>query len=147
MRAEIPAPQPFRKSGVQNTFKQKLAVSYPTHLVSTGQSSIRPRYGPGFRRSSLKIQRLVAHLEVGLPPLENLSEATGPYGRSLLSSSLGPDTLQHWLSHEGHLILRENHSCTKSLIPWKSPDLYQLGVELGSASRRKVVVTDASKTG
>lgn len=52
-----------------------------------------------------------------------------------------------WVWRKGCLILRMNHDCTKTLVPWKSPQLYLLGVEWGSVSRRKVVMMDASKTG
>lgn len=104
MAATILAPQPFRKSGVQDQFKQKLAIPYPAHLVSMGQSSIRPRCGPGFRRSSPKIQRLAESFRSGdCFPLKTFQKLLGLMAEASTVVPLGllhMQPLQHWLSHE-----------------------------------------------
>lgn len=43
--------------------------------------------------------------------------------------------LQRWLKVHV-IILRVIYGCTRALVPWKLPRLYQMGVELGLVSRR-----------
>lgn len=46
----------------------------------------------------------------------------------------------------GRHTLKVTHCGVRDLVPWKSPRFYQVWVMLGTISRRKVVMTYASKT-
>lgn len=43
--------------------------------------------------------------------------------------------------------LRVTYGCVKALAPWRTPQLYQLGLDLRLISRRKMVTIDTSNTG